>query len=66
VLTEIVQIKRFLANYYHLPLANADNDMMCRIVGLVPDCEHVIPLGVSLTPTRVVVKDDRIHIGPKE
>lgn len=66
MITEIAQIKRFLAKEYNLPLENGDSDALCRVVGQVPDCDHIIPLGVSLTPTRVVVKDDRIWIDPKD
>ena len=66
MITEIAQIKRFLANEYHLPLENAESDLLCRIVGTVPDCDHMIPLGVSLTPTRVVIKDNQIHVDPKD
>ena len=66
MITETAQIKRFLANQYNLPLENAANDLMVRVAGQVPDCDHIIPIGVSETPTRVVVKNDRIYIDPKE
>lgn len=62
MLTEIAQIKRFLADHYGLPLENGESALLIRVVGEVPDGEHMIPLGVSLTPTRVVIVDGRIHI----
>jgi hypothetical protein len=64
MLLEIHQIKRFLAKQYNLPLENADSAALCRVVGKVPDCEHMIPLGVTEVLCRVVVKDDRILIDP--
>lgn len=60
MLFEIHQIKKFLSAYYNLPM-----DDEGRVLG-VPDCEHVIPLGVSETPTRVRVTDDKIYIDPPE
>lgn len=59
---EIAQIKRFLANKYNLPLENPDNDYLVKVIGFIPDGEHTIPLGHSLTPTLVCVKDDKIEI----
>lgn len=58
MLYEIDQIKRFLAEKYNLPYTES------RIDGVVPDGEHTIPLGASLTPTRVVIRDNRIYIDP--
>jgi hypothetical protein len=59
---EIAQIKRFLAKKHNLTLENADNDHLVKVIGLVPDGEHMIPLGRSLTPTLVRIKDDKISI----
>ena len=64
MITEIAQIKRFLADRYALATENYSNDWGIRIIDPVPDCDHMIPLGGGLKPTRVVVKDDKIHIDP--
>ena len=66
MITEIAQIKRYLADHYRLRTEDYDKDWLIRILDPVPDCEHMIPLGVSLTPTRVVVKDQKISIDPQE
>jgi len=65
MITEIAQIKRFLAAKHNLPLENPDNDLLVKVVGEVPDGEHMIPLGVTETPTRVVIKDGAIHVDPQ-
>lgn len=62
MLYEIAQIKKFLANKYNLPLENEDSVGLIRVVGYVPDGEHIIPLGVSEQPTRVEICDGVIHI----
>jgi hypothetical protein len=66
MITEIAQIKRFLAKQYNLRLENENSDWMIRVIDPVPDCEHMVPLGVSLTPTKVRVQGDKIHIDPKD
>jgi hypothetical protein len=62
MLLEIEQIKVFLAKQYNLPLEGVPGNS--KVVG-VPDCEHMIPIGESLTPVKVRVKDDMIHIDPR-
>lgn len=62
----IAQIKRFLAAKYDLLLVDADNIGMIRVDGIVPDSEHMIPLGVKQTPMKVRIKDDRIYIDPQD
>lgn len=64
MLYEIGQINRWLAAHHGLPLAGSGLDV--RLVGDVPDGEHVIPLGTSETPTRVAVRGGRIWIDTKE
>lgn len=63
MITEIAQIKRFLADHYQLPIENRENDSLCRIVGNVPDSEHLIPIGVSLTPTKIYIRRGLIRFG---
>lgn len=62
---EIAQIKRFLAKHHNLPLENPDNDALVRVIGDVPDGDHIIPLGRKNTPTPVRVSDGRITIDPE-
>lgn len=59
MLYEINQIKAFLAKKFNLPYENG------RVVGQVPDGDYEIPLGVKLTPYKVTLKNDTIHIGEK-
>jgi hypothetical protein len=58
---EITQIKQWLID--NLGLRGEGEGWMLRVVDPVPDGEYVIPLGVSLTPTKVTIKDNQIHIG---
>jgi hypothetical protein len=59
--TEVNQIKRFLAEKHGLKIEGTGENI--KLVGTIPDGEHVIPLGASLKPRKVVIKDDRIHLG---
>lgn len=60
MLNEIDQVKRFIAGKYGLPYEGG------RVVGHVPDGEHVVPLGERRTPTRVGIRDGKIHIDPAD
>lgn len=57
---EIDQVKQFIAEKYGLPYEGG------RVVGAVPDGEHLIPLGASLTPTRVAIRGGNIFIEPAD
>jgi hypothetical protein len=65
MLTEIAQIKRFIAQAHNLPLIDGDSNLMIRVDGEVPDGEHIIPLGASNTPFHVTIKNGAIYIGEK-
>jgi hypothetical protein len=63
MITEIAQIKRFLAKRYGLDL-EGDSDLTLRVVGSVPPGEHIIPLGVKKIPHRVTISaEETIRIG---
>ena len=63
MLLEINQVKQFLADTYPQCPRTIVGGEVC--VMDVPDCEHMIPLGVSHALTRVVVKGERIYIDPR-
>lgn len=67
MITEIAQVKRFIADKYNLKTENYKSDLFIRVVDPIPEegYDEIIPLGVSLTPTRVVIKNEGIYIDPK-
>jgi hypothetical protein len=61
VLYEVTQIKEWLAE--NLGLRTEGEGGTLRIIDPVPDGEHIIPIGSSLTPFHVRIKDGRVYLG---
>jgi hypothetical protein len=62
MLLEIGQIMAWLRERFP-DLRTEGSGLSFRFLDPVPEGTYVIPLGRTLTPTYVTVKDDRIHIG---
>ncbi len=60
MLMEIGQIQKWLAKRYNLKVEGSG--FHARVVGEVPDCEHLIPVGVHEELCIVRLKEDKIHI----
>lgn len=63
--TDVIAIKRYLAQKYGLRLLHPDNPRLCRIdqsSGEVPDGEHLLPLGARQRLTKVVVRGGNIEV----
>lgn len=63
MLHEISQIQRFIAAKHGLKVEG--EGISVRVVGEVPDGDHIIPIGVKETPFHVQIRKGFITIGEK-